>query len=139
MDNGMEKVNEKIKKQVFIRGVPLVDLDDCDITNNKLLCNSSNLDDNISPNADGIGVCDGLGLFLQTMDSNIESASRLVAPEVGEHFEPHTTPIASIDDPLFNVVGKAPHLDAMVIKQETGWFQLRAEKRQRKTSEKLAM
>jgi hypothetical protein len=42
-------------------------------------------------------------------------------------------------DALFNVVGKASHPDAVIVKQEAGWFQLRAEKQQRKTAEKLAM
>ena len=56
------------------------------------------------------------------MDANVESVSRLVSPKVGEHSEPHTTPIASIDNPLFNAAGKAPHPDVVVVKQEAGWF-----------------
>ena len=73
------------------------------------------------------------------MDSNDESATRSVAPEVGEHSKPHTISTASIDDLLFNAIGKAPHLDVVVVKQEAGWFQLQAEKRQRKTVEKLVV
>ena len=72
----------------------------CNVTNNKLQCNSFDSDDDVSPNADGIGGCDGPGLCLQTMDSNVEFASRLVAPKVGEHSAPHTMPTASIDNLL---------------------------------------
>jgi hypothetical protein len=35
----------------------------------------------------------------------------------------------SIQDPLFNAAGKAPHPDAVIVKQEAGWFQLWEEKR----------
>ena len=45
----------------------------------------------------------------------------------------------SIHDPLFNAVGKALHPDAMIVKQEAGWFQLQEEKRQRKTSQILVL
>jgi hypothetical protein len=138
MDKGKEKVDEKMKEPVFIGGVELVDLDDCDVTDRKLQCDSIDSDDDESPNADGVGVRDGPGLCSKTMDSSDEPVARSVAPEVGEHSEPHTTPTAFIDDALFNAAGKAPHPDAMIVKQEAGWFQLRAEKRQRKTAEKLA-
>jgi hypothetical protein len=45
----------------------------------------------------------------------------------------------SVLDPLFNTAGKAPHPDAVIVKQEAGWFQLRDDKRQRKAAEKLAL
>jgi hypothetical protein len=127
-----------MKEPVFIGGVELVDLDNCDVTDRKLQYDSTDSDNNESPNADGVGVRDGPGSCSQTMDSNDEPASRSVAPEVGEYSEPHTTPTASVEDPLFNAADKAPHPDAVIIKQEASWFQLRAEKRQRKTVEKLA-
>jgi hypothetical protein len=120
-----------MKEPVFIGGVELVDLDDCDVTNRKLQCDSTNSDDDESPNAVGVGVRDGPGSCSKTMDSSNEPAARSVVPEVGEYFEPYTMPIAFIDDALFNAVGKAPHPDAVIVKQEVGWFQLRAEKRQR--------
>jgi TPP-dependent indolepyruvate ferredoxin oxidoreductase alpha subunit len=72
------------------------------------------------------------------MEANDESTSRSVAPEVGEHSEPHTMPTVAVEDPFFNAAGKAPHPDAVIVKQEAGWFQLWAEKRQKKTAEKLA-
>ena len=46
---------------MYIEGVPLVDLDDYDVTDNKFLCDNSNSDDNVSPNADNVGICDGPG------------------------------------------------------------------------------
>jgi hypothetical protein len=42
-------------------------------------------------------------------------------------------------DPYFNAAGKAPHLDAVIVKKEVGWFQLQEEKRQKKNAEKLAL
>ena len=137
-NKGKKKVNEKMKELVYIRGVPLVNLDDYDVTNNKLLYDSSDSDDNISPNADGVGVRDGLGSCSQTMDANVESTSKLMSPEVGKHSEPHTMPTTSINNPLFNALDKALHPDVVVVKQEAGWFQLYEEKRQRKTTKKLA-
>ena len=101
---------------MFIKGIPLIDLHDCDVTNNKLLCNSSDSNDDDSPNVNSIGFCNGPRSYLQTMDSNIESTSRSVALEIGEHSEPYTMSTASIYDPLFNAAGKAPHLNAMIIK-----------------------
>ena len=121
-DKGKEKVDEKMNEPVFIRGVPLVDLDDLNVTDNKLLYDSIDSNDDNSRNADSIVVCDGLGSCSQTMDSNVESASTSVAPEVGEYSESHTTPIASIHDLLFNAANKAPHLDVVIVKQEAGWF-----------------
>ena len=118
-DKGKEKINEKMKEPVFIEVVEFVDLDNYDATDKKLQCDSIDSNDNDCPNADGIGVRNGPGLYLQTMDSNDESASRLVALEVEEHY---TMPTASIDDPLFNAVGKAPHANVVIVKQEAGWF-----------------
>ena len=99
-DKRKQKFNEKMKELVFIRGIELVDLDDYDVTERKLQCDSSNLDDDNSPNVDGVGICDGPGSCSQTMDSNDKSASRLVGSEVREHSEPHTMPIASIETPF---------------------------------------
>jgi hypothetical protein len=35
-DKGKEKVDEKMKEPVFIGGIELVDLDDCNVTDKKL-------------------------------------------------------------------------------------------------------
>jgi hypothetical protein len=109
-DKGKEKMEEKKKEPVFIGGIELVDLDDCDVPDRKLQCDSTNSNDDEGPNADGIGVCDGPGSCSQTMDANDESASRSVAPEIGEHSEYHTTPIASVEDPLIQLFQKFLHL-----------------------------
>jgi hypothetical protein len=105
-------VEEKTK--VFIRGIELVDLDDCNVPNRKLQCDNPDSDDDKGPNAGGIGVHDGPGSCSQTMEANDESASMLVAPEVGEHSEPLTTATTVVEDPLFSATGKAPHLDAVI-------------------------
>ena len=104
-DKGKEKVDEIMKEPVYIGGVSLVDLDDIEVSDKDLMMDTSESDDVVSPNPDGVGVGDGLGSSSQAMDSNIESASKLVAPEIAVHPEPRTTSTASIDNPLFNVAG----------------------------------
>ena len=132
-------MEEKKKEPVFIGSVELVDLDDCDVLDRKLQCDNIDSDDVKDPNADDIGVRDGPRLCSQTMDANDESTSRSVTPEIGEHSEPHTMPTAFVEDPLFNVAGKALHPNVVIVKQDTSWFQLQAKKRQRKIVEKLAV
>ena len=127
-DKGKEKINERMKEPMYIGGVTLVNLDNIEVSDKVLMMDTSESDDDVSPNLDGVGVCDGPGSSSQAMDSNVESASRLVAPEVVVYPEPCTTPTASIDNPLLNAAGKAPHPDAVVVKQEGGWFQAREEK-----------
>ena len=63
-DKGKKKVDEKMKEPVFIRGILLVDLDDCDVTDNKLLCDSSDLNDDVSLNADSVRIHNGPRLCL---------------------------------------------------------------------------
>jgi hypothetical protein len=82
-DKGKQKGEEKTKDPVFIRGVELINLDDCDVLDRKLQCDSTNLDDDEGPNAGGIGVHDGPGSCSQTMEVYDESESMSVALEVG--------------------------------------------------------
>jgi hypothetical protein len=121
-DKGKEKVDEKMKEPMFIGGVELVNLDNFDVTDKKLQCDSTDSDYDDGPNSDGVGVHNGPRSCSQTMDANDESASMSVALEVGEHSQPHTTSTAFIDDLLFNTDRKTPHPDAVIIKQEAGWF-----------------
>jgi hypothetical protein len=75
---------------------------------------------------------------IQTVGSNSSTASAQVSAAVPLQTD---TPIESsvgISDPLFNAAGKAPHPDAVIVKQEAGWFQLKEAKRLRKIAEKLA-
>jgi hypothetical protein len=43
-------VEENKKIPIFVGGVEVVDLDDCDIPDLKLHCNSNDMDDNNFPN-----------------------------------------------------------------------------------------
>jgi hypothetical protein len=122
MDKGKQKVEEKKKEPMFIRGVELVGLDDCDVLDRKLQCDSDDLDDDEDPNTNGIRVRDGPGSCSQTMEANDESTSMSMAPKVGEHFEPHTTTTVAVEDLLFNTVGKNPHPGVVIVKQEASWF-----------------
>lgn len=138
MDKGKAKVDEGTSERGFIDGVEVIDLDKVEVKDHTFMADTSDSDDDAPPNPDGVEVRGGQGSGSEAMDSNVESASLLVAPVDGEQAEPPTMDSASIDDPLYNAAGKAPHPDAVVVKQEADWFQLRAEKRMRKTAEKLA-
>ena len=53
-----KKVEDKGKKPVFFMSVPLVDLDDYDISDNRLHCDNSSSDDNDAINLEGMDVGD---------------------------------------------------------------------------------
>ena len=57
-DKRKEKVDERMKELVYIGGVSLVDLD-IEVTDKDLMMDSSESDDNVSPNPDSVGVRDG--------------------------------------------------------------------------------
>ena len=42
--------------------MPLVDLDDIEVSDKDLMMDTSKSDDNVSPNLDGVGLRDGPGL-----------------------------------------------------------------------------
>jgi hypothetical protein len=136
---GKDKEEEKKKESVFFMGVELVNLDDCDVPDRKLQCDSDDTDDDDAPKPEGMDVGDGGASSSQCLDPNLGPAAdpvQCVVPVKCEH-PPKATP--SVVDPLFNAAGKALHPDVVIVKQEAGWFQLREEKRQRKTAEKLAL
>jgi hypothetical protein len=95
-----KKMEEKKKEPVFFMGVELVDLDDCDVPNRKLQCDSDDMD-------------------------NDDPAAEPVQSAVPVHSDHPSEVSPFVHDPLFNAVGKAPHLDAVIVKQEASWFQLR--------------
>jgi hypothetical protein len=138
-EKGKEKVEEKKKEPVFFKGVELVDLDDCDVRDLKLQCDSNDTTNDDSPNPEDMDVGDGGASSSQCLGPNLDPAPELVQSAVPVHSGHPFEAAPSVLDPLFNAAGKAPHPDAVVVKQEAGWFQLREEKRQRKTMQKLAL
>jgi hypothetical protein len=136
---GKDKEVEKKKELVFFMDVELVDLDDCDVPDRKLQYDSNDMDDDDAPKPEGMDVGDGGVSSSQCLELNLGPTADLVqcaVPVECEH-PPKATP--SVVDSVFNAVGKAPYPDAVFVKQEAGWFQLREEKRQRKITEKLAL
>ena len=53
-----DKVEEKGKEPIFYKDVPLVDLDDCDVSDNMLHCDSNDSDDNDAPNLEYMDIGD---------------------------------------------------------------------------------
>jgi hypothetical protein len=110
-----EKVEEKKKKPIFIRGVELVDLDDYNVLDMKLHCHSNDTDENDVLNPKGMNVGDGGDSSSQSLEPNLGPATEPVPSIVPIHSERPSEATASVLDPLFNAAGKAPHLDAMIV------------------------
>jgi hypothetical protein len=134
-----EKVEEKNKEPVFFMAVELVDLDDCDVPDMKLQCNSDDMDVDDAPNPEGMDVSDGGASSSQCLEPNTCPTVEPLQSSVRVHSDRPFEATPPVHDPLFNAARKAPHLDAVIMKQEVGWFQLWKEKRQRKTMKKLAL
>jgi hypothetical protein len=110
-----DKEEEKKKELVFFMGVELVDLDDCDVPDRKLQCDSNDTDDNDASKPEGMDVGDGGASSSQCLDPNLGPAAdpvQCAVPVQCEH-PPEVTP--SVVDLLFNAVGKAPHPDAVIV------------------------
>jgi hypothetical protein len=102
----------------------------------RLQCDSDDTDDDDSPRPEGMDVSVGGASSSQCLEPNLGPAPEPVQPV---HSERPFEAAPSVLDPLFNAAGKAPHPDAVIVKQEAGWFQLRKEKCHRKAAEKLAL
>ena len=105
----------------------------------KLQCDSDDMDDDDTPYLEDMDVGDGSASSLQCLESNTGPATEPLQSLVQVHSDCPSEATPSIHDLLFNAAGKAPHSNAIIVKQEAGWFQLREEQRQRKTAEKLAL
>jgi hypothetical protein len=120
-----KKMEEKKKEPVFFMGVELVDLDDCDVPDRKLQCDSDDMDNDDVPKLEGMDISDGSASNLQCLEPNLGPAAEPVQSAVPVHSDHPSEVSPFVHDPLFNAVGKAPHLDAVIVKQEASWFQLR--------------
>jgi hypothetical protein len=130
--------SKKKKEPLFVGGVELVDLDNCDVPDRRLQCDSEGTDDNEAPNREDMDVDVGPPSYVQTIRPSSSTASAQVSPAVPVQTDPLVESSGGFLDPLFNAVGKAPHPDAVIVKQEAGWFQLKEAKRLKKTAEKLS-
>jgi hypothetical protein len=124
----VEKVGEKKNDPVWIKGVQLIDLSDCEVPNKKLQCNSDDIDDEEVPNPNGMDVGNDTRSCLQTLEPDLGMATEPVPIPLGIHSEPLSKVSAAIMDPLFNAARKVPLPNAIIIKHEAGWFQLWEEK-----------
>jgi hypothetical protein len=115
-EKGKEKVEEKKKEAVFFKGVELVDLDDCNVPDMKLQCDSNDTDDDDSPNPEDMDVDDGGASSSQCLEPNLGPAPEPVQSAVPVHSGHPFEAAPSVLDPLFNAAGKAPHPDAVIVK-----------------------
>jgi hypothetical protein len=105
----------------------------------KLHCDSNDMDDDDAPKLEGMDVGDSGASSLQCLEPKLGPTVEPVPFAVPVHSDCPSKATPSVHDPLFNAVGKAPHPDVVIVKQEVDWFQFREEKQQRKTTEKLAL
>ena len=63
------------------------------------------------------------------MELNTGLAAESLQSSVRVYSDRPSKATPSVYDPLFNAIGKAPHPDAVIVKQEASWFQLWEEKR----------
>ena len=113
---GKEKVEEKRKELVFFKGILLVDLDECDVSNNRLNCDSDDLDDDNAPNPEYMDVGDGGASSLQYLEPNTGPTVEPLQSSVQVHSDCSSEPTPSSTNLLFNAIGKAPYLDAVIMK-----------------------
>ena len=135
---GKEKVEDKGKEPVFFMGVSFVDLDDLDVSDNRLHCDNNSSDDDDTINLEDMDVGDGGASSSQCLEPGTGSATELLQSLVPVHSDRPSKSIPSNNDVLYNAAGKAPHPDVVIVKQEAGWFQEREEKCKKKIVEKLA-
>jgi hypothetical protein len=130
--------SKKKKELVFLGGVELVDLDDCDILDRRLQCDSKDTDDEEASNREEMDVDVGAPSCMQTVGPSSSTTSAQVLPTVSVQIDPLVESSGGFSDPLFNAAGKAPHPNAVIVKHEAGWFQLKEAKRLKKIAKKLA-
>jgi hypothetical protein len=130
--------SKKKKEPLFVGGVELVDLDNCDVPDMRLQYESEDTDDDEAPNREDMDVDVGPPSYAQTVRPSSSTASAQVSPAIPVQTDPLVESSGGFPDPLFNAAGKGPHPDAVIVKQEAGWFQLKEAKRLKKTAEKLA-
>ena len=121
------------------RVVELVGLDDCNVLDMRLQYDSEDMDDNDASNLDDMDIGDGGFSSSQCLEPNTSPAAEPLQSSIRVHSDRPSEATLSIHDPLFNAAGKALHLDVVFVKQDDSWFQLREDKRQRKTTKKLAL
>ena len=63
-------MEEKKREPVFFKGVELVDLDDCDIPDMRLQCDSNDTDEDHTPNPKDMDVDNGSASSSQCLESN---------------------------------------------------------------------
>jgi hypothetical protein len=108
--------SKKKKEPLFMGGVELVDLDNCDVPDMRLQCDSEDTDDDEAPNREDMDVDVGPPSYAQTVRPSSSTASAQVSPAVPVQTDPLVESSGGFPDPLFNAAGKAPHPDAVIVK-----------------------
>jgi hypothetical protein len=103
-----------------------------------LQCDSEDTDYKDVPNQEEMDADVGAPSCGQTVGPSSSTASAQVSAAVPFQTDPPVESSVGFLDTLFNAATKAPHPDAVIVKHEAGWFQLKEAKQQKKIAEKLA-
>jgi hypothetical protein len=95
----------------------------------KLLSDNNDINDEEVPKSKDINEGGNVGVCLQFMDPDLGWAPKPVPAPLEFYIEPPSEASAANMDPLFNAIRKSPPLDAIIVKQEAGFFQSPEEKR----------
>jgi hypothetical protein len=106
--DGTSEGCKKKKEAMFLGGVELVDLDDCDVPDRRLQCDNEDTDDDEAPNREDMDVDFGAPSCVQAVGPSSSTALAQVSPAVPVQTDPLVESSGGFPDPLFNAAGKAP-------------------------------
>ena len=129
--DGMDRSNSLLDKQVAVVTAPVegrivINVTDVESYGTKphLLGDSSDSDDNDEGVSHGVEMPSALEPRPMEVDASFAASTG-----AGPVFAP-------AKDEFYNAEGKAPHLDAIVPKQESGWWAAREERKRKKAQER---
>ena len=103
-------MEKKKKEPIFFKDIELVDLDDCDVPDMRLQCDSNDTDDNNAPNQEDMDVGDIGVTNSQCLERNTGPATETLQSSIQVHSDHPSEATPFVHDLLFNAIGKAPHL-----------------------------
>ena len=106
---GKEKVEDKRKEPIFFMDVSIVDLDDLDVSNNRMHCDNSSSNDDDAISLEGMDVGDGGASNSQCPESESRPAVEPLQYSVPVHSDRPSESTFSGIDVLHNATGKTLH------------------------------
>jgi hypothetical protein len=126
------------KQPQRIGDVFLVDLSACKVADQKLLFDNNDIDDKEVTKPTNINEDIGIRVCSQSKALIVHMAMEIVVDYTRLHAKYVRQAYDATFYALFNAVGKDPFSNAIIVKQEVGWFLLKEEKRKKKFAKMLS-